>query len=200
MIFFEFSSKLLNSTFQASPVGLKNIIDPSGKKFTDDKRLISGDYGEIHFPVVCKYNSGKNLTDLLDTGFHILYLISDRFKLALEENGLSGWKAFPIILLDKKENLVSGYHGFSIIGRCGVLDYSQSRTIYKSIVKDGPLWPYRQGYQFNLNEWDGSDFFLPKGTCTICATEKAASLIKKIKFTNMSVNNISDVEISEEDI
>ncbi|MDE3046478.1 MAG: hypothetical protein KGJ02_07530 [Verrucomicrobiota bacterium] len=200
MIFFEFSSKLLNSTFQAAPIGLKNITDPSGKKFTDDKRLILGNYGEIHFPVVCKHVSGKNLTDVLDTGFHILYLISDRFKLALEENKLNGWKTFPIILLDKKDNPIEGYHGFSIIGRCGLLDYSQSRTIYKQIVPDGPLWLYRKGYQFHLNEWDGSDFFLPKGTYTICVTEKVAYLIKKIKFTNVSVNNINDIEISEEDI
>ncbi len=111
--FFDFSSKLLSSTFQAGPIELKK--DENG--IDDEYNLIKGIYNGINFPVIFKQDSGKKLTDVLDTGWSPLYLISDRMKSILEDCQITGWKMFPIKLYNKKKNEILGYHGFSITGR-----------------------------------------------------------------------------------
>ena len=96
--FFSFESKLRATTFQAEPIGLK--INEDG--ISDCQNLIKGNYSGISFPVIFRQENGENLTDILDTGSVGLFLISDRLKICLEENKLSGWKIFPIKLFDKK--------------------------------------------------------------------------------------------------
>jgi hypothetical protein len=79
--FFEFDSKWITSTFQASPVDLPGEFD---------LKLTKGDYEGINFPIVCKQNYGYKLPDILGTRYVALYLISDRQKIILEKNGLTG--------------------------------------------------------------------------------------------------------------
>jgi hypothetical protein len=100
--FFKLRSKLLNSTIQVHSVGLDIIPDPCRKNFSDHNRLIIGNYEGIDFPVNFKYESGKIFRDILDTGWHILYLISDKLKHVLEISKITGWKTFPIKIYDKK--------------------------------------------------------------------------------------------------
>ena len=118
--FYSFGSKFLSSTFQAHPIGLSNEVDDSGLREHD--RLLLGNYEEMDFPVVFKQEYGKKLLDILDTGIAALLLISDFLRDVLEEYSFSGWETFPVRDLNKKGEEVIGYHGFSIIGRCGEVD------------------------------------------------------------------------------
>ena len=97
--FFTLDSKLLSSTFQARPINLKRDVDNNFQEWD----LIKGNYAEIDFPVIFTQDHGKKLTDILDTGWPGLFLISDRLKKILEENKLTGWKTFPIKVYDKKK-------------------------------------------------------------------------------------------------
>ncbi|HRD54959.1 MAG TPA: hypothetical protein PLC42_01035, partial [Parachlamydiaceae bacterium] len=110
--FFEFSSKYVSSTFMACYDDKINELN-----------LIKGDYIDVNFPIIFKHEEGKKLTDILDTGYVGLFLISDKLKVFLEKNQLTGWKTFPIKIYDKKKIEISGYHGFSIIGRCKSIYY-----------------------------------------------------------------------------
>lgn len=181
--FFKFSSKLVSSTVQASPIEL-NI---------ENSKLIKGDYLGIDFPVIFKQEDGKKFCDILDTGYVSLYLISERMKTILEENNLTGWKIFPIQLYDKKGNEISGYHGFSITGKCGPINYEKSQIIEKQTVPSGPIFKYYKG--IFIDDWDKKDFFSPNKTYQIFITENAADILKKNKITNMYLKNISDYEI-----
>jgi hypothetical protein len=192
-VFFEFSSKLRMSTFQAGPVGLQK--DKNGTYAHHN--LIKGHYEEIEFPVVFKQDSGKNLTDILDTGHVSLFLISDRMKVILEENHLTGWKVFPIQLYDKKGNEIHGYHGFSFTGQCAPIDFEKSEIIEKIFIPHGPLYPYYKGVV--VDDWDGSDFFTPKGTYETLVTKNAADILKKAKITNLELTNLADFEINMND-
>lgn len=197
--FFGFYSKLSSSAVSAYPIGLKNILDPSGNVLLESENyeLILGEYKGIDFPVLFKQERGKNWDDILTTGWPGLYVISDKLKMVLEENNLTGWKTYPIKLTDKKDNEILGYQGFSITGRCDPIDYGKSQIIKKQIREGGPFWNYYRGIYIDLDKWDGSDFFLPRGSFGIKVTSKVADLLKKNKISNLFLENLADVEIME---
>ena len=194
--FFSFGSKPLSSTIQASAVGLK--ADENG--VSDYWNLIKGKYAGIDFPVIFKQEYGKKLTDILNTGWPNLYLISDRMKAILEENGLTGWQTFPIKLYDKKGNGIIGYHGFSIVGSCGPTSFAKSEIIEKRMVPTGPICKYYKGIFIDLNKWDESDFFTPEKTYQIIITKKSADILKKNKITNMRLENLAEYEMDVDSI
>jgi len=192
--FFNFGSKLVSSTVQAHSVGLKkdaNDID-------DHWNLIKGNYKGINFPIIFKQEYGKNLTDILDTGWPSLFLISIRMKMILEENKLTGWQTFPIKLYDKKENEIPEYYGFSIIGKCAPINYGNSEIVEKRLVPTGPICKFYKG--ISIDKWNRVDFFTPEGSYTIFATKKAADILRKNKITNMRFEDVCDIEIDIDDI
>ena len=197
--FFSFDSKLVLSTVQVHAIGLKDFspIDPDKTYPYNQNRLIRGDYIGIIFPVLFKQESGKKLQDILDTGWPSLYLISDKMKVVLEDNDLTGWKTFAVKVLDKQRQEISGYHGLSITGRCGKIDYNKSEVIRKRLVPNGPLAKYYQGLHIGLEEWDGTDFFLPAETLWVIITKKAAEALQKNKLTNIRLENLAEIEIPD---
>ncbi|QQS28144.1 MAG: hypothetical protein IPM47_14890 [Sphingobacteriales bacterium] len=200
--FYSFGSKLSLSTVQAHPIGLKEFhpIDPNKKYFYDELRLVQGDYSDISFPVIFKQEYGKKLEDVLDTGWACLYLISDKMKTILEENGLTGWKTFEAKVLDKQGKEIEGYHGLSITGRCGEIDYNKSEIIEKRLVPNAPLGKYYKGLHVGLDKWDGSDFFLPEKYFGTIVTNRVAEVLKKNKITNVRLENLAEIETSDFDL
>lgn len=188
--FYDFGSKLLASTVQAHPINLGSNENGESQHW----QLIKGLYEGISFPVIFKQEYGKLFTDLLDTGHVSLFLISEKMKLLLEENNLTGWQIFPIKLLDKKENEIFGYHGFSITGHCDPINYEKSQIIEKRRVPHGPLCRFYKGLY--IDNWDGTDFFTPKDTYGTYASKKAADVLKKNKLTNVKLHDLATYEVN----
>ena len=193
-IFFDFSSKLSSSTFQAYATGLKKDEDGVNEHWN----LIKGNYKGIHFPVVFKQTHGKKLLDILDTGWPSLYLISDRMKTILEDNKLTGWKTYSIELYDKKGNKITGYHGFSVVGNCGPINYEKSEIIEKRLVPTGPVCKYYKGIV--VDQWDGDDFFTPLRTYGTFVTKRAVDVLKTHKISNMNLENLANMEVAVDNI
>lgn len=193
--FFSFGSKLSASTVTAHPVNLQPGTE--GNDPGEGERLISGDIGDIRFPVVFKQEYGSKFLDVLDTGFVSLYLISDKMKSIFQETGLTGWSCFPIELRAKKGEDIKGYNGLSIHGRCGPIDISKSEIVYKRLVAEGPLCTFYRGKHIGLDEWDGTDFFLPENNFGIVITRRAADIIKANKLTNIRLNNLAEIEFDQ---
>ena len=187
--FFELYCQLLSTTVQAHAIGLYG---------NDEWNLVKGNYKGINFPVTFKQEYGKNLRDILGTGWPCLYLISDRLKEIFESNNLTGWKTFLIKLYDKKEKEISGYHGFSIIGKCGPTSYESSKIIEKKYVSNGPLCKFYKGV--SIDKWDGSDFFTPEGTYEIFITKKVADILRENKLSNMRIINLSEIETDVDNV
>ena len=194
--FFTLDSKLLSSTFQARPINLKRDVDNNFQEWD----LIKGNYAEIDFPVIFTQDHGKKLTDILDTGWPGLFLISDRLKKILEENKLVGWKTFPIKVYDKKKNEILGYHGFSITGRCGPIDYKKAEICERQSVPTRPFYKVYKGLYVGLDKWDRSDFFIPDESIFFIVTNKAAEILQKNKVTNLVLKNLSNVEMDVRDV
>jgi hypothetical protein len=182
--FFDLSNKGFSSTFLATTVELD----------IDESKLILGKYKGIEFPVIFKQINGKKMTDILETGYPSLFIVSNKLIALLEENHFTGWKIYPIKLLDKKENEIKGYYGFSVIGICGPLSYKDSTIIVKRVVPGGPLCKFYKGVSIGLGEWDGSDFFIPKNTIKIVITKKVADTLKSNKISNIDLTNLAEQE------
>lgn len=197
--YYRFGSKLVSSTFQAHAVAL-NKDKNENSEYYDQDMLLVGNFSGIIFPVVFKQEYGKKLQDMLDTGWAGLYLISDNMKTVLEENHLTGWKTFAVKVLDKKGQPIEGYHGLSIIGRCGKIDYSKSEVFEKRLVPQGPLAKFHKGLYVGLDEWDGSDFFLPEKYYGTIISSKAAHILKESKLTNIRMTNLAEIEIMDFDV
>lgn len=197
--FYMLGSKLLSSTLQAHPRGLREFsnIEPNASYVFDEDRLSLGDYSEISFPVSFQQEYGSQYHDILDTGHANLYLVSNRLKETLEENEITGWKTFPISLKDRNNREIEGYSGFSVVGRCGFLDFDKSTVIEKKLVKDGVVGKYYKGLYFELEEWDGSDIFVPKGTRYFFTNKKTMNILKKAKISNLKFQYINEIEIMD---
>jgi hypothetical protein len=193
--FYSIESKLLSSTVQVHSVGLETVSTKDD--LASEWHLILGNYSGFSFPVVFKQKYGKKLEDILDTGWPSLYLISDKMRTVLQENSLTGWKIFTIKVLDTKGQEIKGYHGLSIVGRCGPIDYNKSEVIEKRLVPNGPLSKYYKGLHVGLDNWDSSDFFLPEKNFGIIITQRAAELIKKYKLTNIRLENLEEIETDD---
>ena len=48
--------------------------------------------------------------------------------------------------------------------------------------------------EFDINSWDGSDFFNPSGTAITFCTEKIRDLFAMNKISNVELINIKEVE------
>ena len=185
------TATVLSCIFRSSPAKDKN----ENSEYYDQDMLLLGNYSGIIFPVIFKQSEyGKKFQDVLDTGWAGFYLISDKMKSVLEDNHLTGWKTFAVKVLDKKGQAIEGYHGFSVTGRCGEIDYSKSEVIEKRLVPNGALGKFYKGLYVGLEKWDGSDFFLPEKYYGTIITSKAANILKQSKLTNIRMENLAEIE------
>lgn len=124
------------------------------------------------------------------TGYGIK-LLSQRVIRALEERGFTGWATFPVEVYDKTGEVINGYSGFSVTGKCGRFD----KTLAKDVMLPGPLGnliPEKMGFYFEPNSWDGSDVFNPDGTWFMIVTEQVKEVIEGIKATNFQFTKLSE--------
>ncbi len=182
--FYDFGSKLLASNFQVHTVG----------KYAK-AALLMGDYANIQFPIQFKHKYGHKIGDVLDTGRVGLYLISDKLKDVLTMNSLTGWMVFPVVVSKINGEMISGFHGLSITGRCGPIDYNKSAIIEKRLLPNGPVGKFYKGLHVGLDQWDGCDFFLPKDSFGPIVTARAARVIEMSKLSNIILINLADIEL-----
>lgn len=192
---YELNSKLLSSSLQVHPVGLKNITFNDG--LDAQWHLILGDYSQFKFPLRFHHAYGNKMTDILDTGWPGMYLISKFLKSTFIDQELTGWKTYPVEVFDNKGTKIEGYSGLSITGKTGPIDFTQSEIVQQRLVAHGPISKYYKGLYPKMEEWDGSDFFLANGYFGIIMTDRAASVFRKSRLSNVKVQPLEDIEMSD---
>jgi len=154
-------------------------------------------YGEVELdsPLVFSYYSGAKAYDLVGTGWASLFLFSQKIVLALEQNGISGWKTYPAKVFDNKAKELTGYSLFSVTGRCGPIDPSKGEIVWKAPpVPEGNPFQVKRGLYFESSSWDGNDIFIPKGSRAIVITEKVKQILTNIKVTNVEMTRLTEEE------
>ena len=190
--FYKFNSRNYLTTFYAKA---EIIVEALKRKDSDfawkmDYDLEYGNYQDYEFPIVFREvvgDSGKQMRDVLDHRNIMAYLISDRMRDLLIDNNITGWKCYEIEMYDKKGNIVPGYNGFSVTGRCN----DMVKIDYENIIKDNKRDYYvAKGATFDIEKWDGSDIFDAGGWRII--TKKVYELFKKHKITAIDMTRLTD--------
>ena len=105
----------------------------------------------------------------------------------LIDNNITGWECYEIEMYDKKGNIVSGYNGFSVTGKCN----DMVKIDFENIIKDKKRDYFEaKGAMFDIEKWDGSDIFRAGGWRII--TKKVYELFKKHKITAIEMTRMTD--------
>lgn len=193
--FYIFGSKLSSDTVQVHMSTVMNQKNGITDGF--DIQLLKGEFDNWHFPIIFKLAHGKNLKDILDTGTASLCLISEKVKNIFEANNLTGWKTFEVKIFDKEDKIIHGYFGLSIVGRSGRIKFDKSNIIKKQLVQNGSFANYYKGFYFDIQNWDGSDFFLAENYFGTLISSRAAEILNKNGFSNVKIRDIKTIEMDE---
>ncbi|MDY5043654.1 MAG: hypothetical protein SPF15_06610, partial [Candidatus Cryptobacteroides sp.] len=107
------------ANFHALPDIVENAV--SEGRFEDARAywnnlLNYGDLSRYEFPIVFRQSKtfGSKIHEINPTNGVSYPIVSDRVISILEDNGITGWKTYPIILYDKHGNRLDGYNGFYV--------------------------------------------------------------------------------------
>jgi hypothetical protein len=136
--------------------------------------LVRGRFRESGFNGVVR--EGGKLTDLVSTFWAAVFLLSDRFKDALEQHRFSGYRTLPIS--------ITGYAGrttlwlLTVSGACGRL-----------YGVDGDPLPGGGGIGNFLDptQWDGSDLFVADNHNAIFMTPRCADVLGTAGLSNLEL-------------
>ena len=145
-------------------------------------------------PVCFHHDEGSRLKDHIGTTWALLHLVSDRFLGVLD--GFSGWRVYPVEVYDKDGELVPGYHGLAVNGRCGPIDDDLSPVmVLPPPVPQGEAMPHRIGIRFWPETWDGSDVFMPEGSGWVLVRQEVRDALTAAKITGIDLYRITEIEL-----
>jgi hypothetical protein len=152
--------------------------------------------GELRLSAPLLFNfmkgaSGSTAHDLIGTTFTSLLLVSDKTIGVL--SGFSGWTTYPVEVYGKRGELIPGYHGLAVTGRCGPIDYTKSTPrVCEPPIPGGGRSRQWFGLCFDEKTWDGSDIFVPEGTHMNVVVEAVKVALEKAKITNIEFEPLSE--------
>jgi len=138
------------------------------------------------------HSGGSALADVLFSEIIGLIPISLRLAAVFEAEQFEGWSSYPVSIVSSSA-VSEDYVGLAVTGRCSPIDYSVGEWV------SDPDYPSRvlKGQGFDLDSWDGSDFFIPEGTTRIFVTERVCSCLKRERVKNVRCVRLSEVKTSE---
>lgn len=130
--------------------------------------------------------------DVIWTTVALPVLVSERLVGILHEGRFTGWDVTPVALQGKSGEHLSGYYFLRVRGRCGSIDYAQSKKFDK--VYPGGVFPAWKGLYFDSTTWDGADVFTAEGSGFQFVVEAVRAAIQKAKVKNVLFERLDEVE------
>ena len=159
----------------------KTIVLQNKKSAVEIQALKKYDI-DSNIPTILKNNDifsiykGTKFFDIISLMDPWNFAISEKFKCLLEENNITGWVCYPIII--QETNLK--YYVLEIIGRAGLIcEYDED---------DGMVYG---SLKVQKESWDGSDIFHVGDTGIIVCTNEVKDIIEKAKITNIEFDDLS---------
>ena len=150
-----------------------------------DNLLNYGDLSRYEFPIVFRQSKtfGSKIHEINPSDGVCYPIVSDRVISILEDNGITGWKTYPIILYDKHGNRLDGYNGFYVDVMQGMgLDFEPPQDRCDKTTEDWKWIVTKRGW-LDITNWDGRDF--TRAGWGIIVTERVVKLFKKEKVTGI---------------
>ena len=165
-----------------------------GRATTDDPlALTHGDLQVLQPVFVTHATGGWKTKDLIWTTYVAVVIVSERVVDLLTSNGFTGWKIYPVKVLDKFGNDLTGYVGLSVVGRCGpFLDERSGRTMKQFPAR---MREVRVGRFFDESTWDGSDFCMSTNNYGfIFVHERVKECFERSHVTNVEFKRMDLIE------
>lgn len=143
-------------------------------------------------PIPFRRHMGRRLYDVIGTGFPSIKLYSPRAIECLRP--FSGWRGYPVRVVDKSDQAINDYQILAITGRCGPVQYDRSEVRQERLVPEGPIGPIYYGLYFDEDSWDGSDLFLPEGTSYFIVVEQVRKALLDAKITNIQFTRLTEFQ------
>jgi hypothetical protein len=125
----------------------------------------------------------------------LTFLVSERVLSLFRQRRVSGWSTYPVQVYDRERQLIPGFSGFAITGRCGKIDPALSTPIQKQMP--ARIVQRYKGYLFDSATWDGSDIFAPDTTAFAFVTKAVCDLLRSVKAKNVQFRPITEMDYSE---
>lgn len=149
-------------------------------------------------PVRITYDCGEAIPkDTFWTSAGPPLVVNHRFLDVLLESRFIGWGTYPVEVHAKGGEVVPGYHGLCISGRCGPILNEKSEVIYEDYP--GGRFPCYKGRYFDPSTWDGSDFFMESTfTGTMFVLEPVRDALMKAKIRNLLFRRVDEIVVPVE--
>jgi|688.fasta_scaffold565472_1 hypothetical protein len=158
--FFRFRSEHIKDMIRIQSLVAYNTLD-----FIDNKSILIANNQFI-------IQSGSKVCDLLPFNDSSNFAISERLKKTLEQNNITGWGCFPILISGVKEN----YYGFQNFSKAGPILNLQALNSYEA-----------EFIQFDIGTWDGSDIFHLEDTAINVIVPKVKMILEAGGFSNLEI-------------
>jgi hypothetical protein len=116
---------------------------------------------------------GTKKFDILSFNNSSNFAISEKLKVLLEKNNLTGWSCFPIVI----EGLNEKYYAFQNLSEAGIILNLEDYNSYEE-----------ECIKFNVNNWSKSDIFHLKDSLINVCTKKVKDILENSEITNIEFN------------
>jgi hypothetical protein len=124
----------------------------------------------------------------------VVVIVSDAVVQLLRSHGFTGWSLYEVSVRDKQGQLIPGYSGLAITGRCGKIDYT--RTVVVPRIRPAGIFPIGKGLLFDPESWDGSDLFMPAGNVGHkLMVDRVKKAFERAKIRNVSFTPVDQYEV-----
>lgn len=180
---------------------LFTLGDPVGRAFrgkmaveTEDSALTRAELHPDH-PIAVQWAMGStHPVEVIWTTHAVPILVAESVVQLLRSHNFTGWSLYDVTVHGKQGELIPGYHGLAITGRCGEIQWDKG-------IPEPKVYPARvstvwRGLFFDPASWDGSDLFVPTNGNYVCVVEAEKKAFKKAKVHNVVFEALDQFERS----
>jgi hypothetical protein len=136
--------------------------------------------GEIRpaTPVSVRWFTGRRVPgDFIWTSIAVPIIVSERVVSVLEGGSFTGWATYPVRVHGHNGEVISGYYGLCVPGRCGPVQPERSTFVETTRAPGTGRMSFYRGMYFDETVWDGSDLFVPVGSGYVFAVRDVSDAL-----------------------
>jgi hypothetical protein len=153
---------------------------------------------EVHPPrsISAEWAMGRaKPVEVIRTTFAVPIIVADAVVQLLKAQEFTGWALYDVSVRGKEGQLIPGYSGLSVTGRCGNIEWDRGIEVPR--IFPAGIFPVWKGLFFDPASWDGSDFFMPaESGGYVFVVEEVKKAFERAKIRNVDFTPLDQFERS----